>query len=151
MYDTNKAFFLFFGIFILELYSEQYTLKTDVVWPFANEHLLDFFFVIWALFLIPFFLFVSLFEWYLFKFCIMDDGKNTNIDDSSVTMPLSLDAHTRGKCKLVKCSRHFNQNGLISMGDRIYANNTTTDQCNYSKCLTAKIWNETYTTHNKHI
>lgn len=63
-----------------------------------------------------------------------DDDNKTNINNSSGTMPLSLDAHTQGKCKLIKCSRHFNQNGLISMGDRIYANSTTTDQCNYSEC-----------------
>lgn len=48
-------------------------------------------------------------------------------------MALSRDGNAQGKCKLVKCSRHFNQNGLISMDDRIYANSTTADECNYSR------------------
>lgn len=65
----------------------------------------------------------------------MDDDNTTNINNSSVKMALSLDAHTQGKRKLIKCSRHFNQNGMISIGDRIYANSTTADECNYSKCL----------------
>lgn len=52
----------------------------------------------------------------------------------SLKMSLSRDVRAQRKCKPVKCSRHFNQNGLISVGDRIYANSTTTDECNYSKC-----------------
>lgn len=39
---------------------------------------------------------------------------------------------SRKMSKPVKCSRHFNQNGLV--GDRIYSNNTTTAECNSSEC-----------------
>lgn len=47
-------------------------------------------------------------------------------------MSLSREVHMQRKCKPVKCSRHFNQNGLVS--DRIYNNNTVTSECNTSKC-----------------
>lgn len=47
-------------------------------------------------------------------------------------MSLSREVRLQGKCKPVKCSRHFNQNGLVS--DRIYGNNTVTSECNTSKC-----------------
>lgn len=49
-------------------------------------------------------------------------------------MSLSREVRNQRKSKPVKCSRHYNQNGLISANDRIYANNTVSAECNNSKC-----------------
>lgn len=133
MYETSTKCVSLFNSYLNSIPTSAHWKPRWFV-PFVTENLFEFLVIFFCVYFFKLF-FTSLFQ---FIVRIMDDGdndNNTNINNSSGTMPLSLDAHTQGKCKLIKCSRHFNQNGLISMGDRIYANSTTTDQCNYSKCL----------------